>query len=65
MKDRPYLIVSGLLFSLVALAHLLRLAYKVPLQVGEWSVPLWPSAVAVIVTFSLLVWAFRLARLEQ
>lgn len=64
MKDKPYLIVSGILFGLVTLGHLMRLIYKLPVQIGEWGVPMWPSALAVIVTFSLLVWALRLARAQ-
>lgn len=64
MRDKPYLIISGILFSLVALGHLLRLVYQVPVQVGEWTLPQWPSALAVVVTFTLMVWAFRLAKLQ-
>lgn len=64
MKIRPYLIVSGILFGLVALGHLLRLTYEVPAQIGEWTVPLWLSVIVVIVTFSLFAWAFRLARTQ-
>ena len=64
MKDKPYLIFSGIVFALVTLGHLLRLTYQIPVQVGGWSVPLWPSMIAVVVTFALFVWAFRLARAQ-
>lgn len=64
MKDKPYLIFSGIVFALVTLGHLLRLTYQIPVQVGGWSVPLWPSMIAVVVTFALFVWAFRLAKAQ-
>jgi hypothetical protein len=38
---RYYLRVSGTLFGLIALGHLLRLLYRVPAELGQWVVPLW------------------------
>lgn len=47
MKTGSKLAVS--LFTLVAIAHLLRLIYGVDLTVGDWSAPEWVSVVGVIV----------------
>lgn len=38
-----------LLFSLVSIAHLLRLIYSVDVIVGEWSAPQWISVLGTIV----------------
>ena len=33
--------ISGTIFGIVALLHLLRLFTKVPVVIGCWSMPLW------------------------
>ena len=62
MKDKPYLIVSGVLFALITIGQLMRLTYQIPVQIGMWNVPFWPSVIAVILAFALCVWAFRLVQ---
>lgn len=62
MNTRPYLIISGIIFLLIAIGHALRLGFEWPLKLGVWSVPLWASAAAVVVAIVLFVWAFWLAR---
>ena len=59
---RSYLIVSGVLFGAVALLHLLRLLYGWPAQVGTLAMPLWVSAIGLIVAALLCLWAFALVR---
>lgn len=58
---RRYEKVSGVLFSLLALVQLTRLVLQWPVQVATVNVPLWPSAVAAVITGSLAVWGFRTA----
>jgi len=67
-RERPmrhYLRVSGTLFGLIALGHLLRLLYRVPAELGQWVVPPWVSAIGVLLSGALAVWAFRLGRRVQ
>jgi hypothetical protein len=64
MKDKPYLIVTGVLFGLITLGQLMRLTFQIPVQIGAWNVPLWPSMIAVVLAFALFVWAFRLAKMQ-
>jgi hypothetical protein len=59
---RPYLIVTGIVFGAVALAHLLRLIYGWSVQIGAEVVPMWISAIALLVAGVLCVWAFAIAR---
>ena len=59
---RFYLRVSGTLFGLIALGHLLRLLYRVPAEVGQWGVPLWVSVIGLLLPAALALWAFRLER---
>ncbi|HEV8374808.1 MAG TPA: hypothetical protein VGR38_01085 [Candidatus Polarisedimenticolia bacterium] len=61
MGVRAYLVVSGCLFGVVALAQLVRAIRHVPVALGSHSVPVALSWVAAIVTGSLSAWALRLA----
>ena len=60
MGYKNYCAVSGVLFSLVAIAHLLRIIYGMPIQVDEYVVPMLVSWVGLIVPAGLAFWAFRI-----
>jgi len=60
MGHKEYCVVSGTLFALVALAHLLRIVYGMSVQVDEYVVPMLVSWIALIVPAGLAVWAFRI-----
>ena len=53
--------VSGVFFGLLATVQLVRLLFRWPVQVASVSVPLWVSALAVVITGALAIWAFRTA----
>jgi hypothetical protein len=61
MNSRTYLAVSGTVFGLVALLHLLRVVNGWPVEVGPWSAPMEVSYFGTIFPVILCVWAFRLA----
>ena len=54
---RNYIIITGAIFTLVALAHVLRLVFDWPIQIADVPVPLWVSWIAVIVPASIAIWA--------
>ena len=60
MSKNQYFVISGVLFSLVALAHLLRIVFGMPVYVNEYTVPMLFSWIGFIVPGVLAVWAFRL-----
>lgn len=62
MTSRTYCVVSGTLFSLVALAHLLRILYGMPIVVDAYDVPMTVSWFGLVVPAALAFWAFRLAK---
>ena len=62
MGHKDYCTVSGVLFTLVALAHLLRIVNGMSIQVDEYEVPMFVSWVGLVVPASLAVWAFRINR---
>ncbi len=61
MNDKTYLIVSGVIFGLSTIGQLIRLIFQVPVQVATLNIPVWPSALGLIVALSMCIWAFRLA----
>jgi hypothetical protein len=62
MGHKEYCFVSGVLFSLVALAHLLRVLYGLSVQVDDVAVPMLVSWIGFAVPAALAVWAFRISR---
>ena len=54
--------VAGTIFGLVCLAQLVRFATQVEILVGGHSIPLWPSAVAAVITASLGLWLWKLSK---
>ena len=56
---KPVALIATIFLALVALAHLLRLAFQVAVVAGGVVVPLWMSALACIVTGGLAVLLWR------
>ena len=54
-----YVVVSGLVFGVIAVLQAFRALTQLPAQVGGFEVPVWASWVAVAVAGSLCVWAFK------
>jgi hypothetical protein len=59
MDRKTYLVVAGIIFTLVALFHLVRIFENWPVIIGDWSVPKWVSWVGLIVAGGLALLAFR------
>ena len=58
---RPYLLLSGVIFAVVALLHLLRLVYSWPAQLGAWTMPMGFSWIGLLAAGTLAAWAFSLS----
>jgi len=59
---KPASLVASLVFSLVALAHLLRLVFQTDVLVGGTVMPMWLSVVGLLVTGGLAVGLWREGR---
>jgi hypothetical protein len=59
---RAYLQVSGVLFGLIALGHLLRLWRHWSVDLAGQTVPLWASWLGLVLAGALSIWALRLMR---
>jgi hypothetical protein len=54
-----YVVVSGVLFGVVAILQAVRALNQWPVHVAGIEVPVWGSWIAMVVAGSLCVWAFR------
>ncbi len=61
MNRKNYCLISGTLFSLVAIAHLLRILSGASILVDDYAVPMFFSWVGLIVPGVLALWALRVA----
>ena len=61
MNPRAYQLISGTVFGVVALGHLLRVVNGWTLVIGSWLVPMWISWLGTLGPAILCVWAFRSA----
>lgn len=58
MKRRLPLLVAGVIFFIVALAHLLRLLYRWELIIDGYVITMTVSVIAFIVATLLSLWMF-------
>lgn len=56
---KPAALVATLFLSLIALAHLLRIAFQVEVTAGPLVIPMWASSLAVIGPGALAIWLWR------
>ncbi len=57
---RTYVVISAVIFGLVAVTHLLRAVNEWNFEVGSVSVSVGASWVAFVITATLCAWAIRL-----
>ena len=65
MTQKLYLLISGSVFALMGIFHLIRIISQWSLQIGAVGIPQWPSWLAIIAGTILSIWAFRLAILSR
>jgi len=62
MSEKKFLIISGLIFLVVAVIHVLRLALGWQVIIGDWAVPMWVSWVACVIAGFLAYVGWKLSR---
>ena len=53
MDQKTFTIVAGVVFLVVALFHLVRIYEGWPVEIGDWSIPMWVSWIGLIVAGGL------------
>jgi Mn2+/Fe2+ NRAMP family transporter len=62
MNQKTFSIVAGGIFAVVALVHLVRIYMDWPIVIGDWSVPMWVSWIALVIAGGLAYLGLRPAR---
>ncbi len=63
MKQKTFTLTVGVVFSIIAVLHVLRLLFGWEAVIGGWSTPLWVSWVAITVSGYLGYTAFKLQKM--
>jgi hypothetical protein len=62
MNQKTFSLATGLIFLLIAVIHILRLAFKWEAVLNGWAVPMWVSAVALLIAAYLAFEGLKLSR---
>ena len=62
MDAKTFSLVAGVIFAVVALAHLARIAMDWSVAIGDWSIPMWVSWVALVVAGGLALLGLRFSQ---
>jgi hypothetical protein len=62
LSQKTFSLIAGLIFSLIAVGHLLRLVYSWPMQIAGWTAPLWASWAGLLVAGFLGISGLALSR---
>jgi hypothetical protein len=62
MTQKAFLLTAGVVFTVIALAHLLRILLGVAVVVNDIPIRMWASGIAVVISGYLGYEGFRLAR---
>jgi hypothetical protein len=62
MNQGAFVLLTSSIFALIALLHALRLIYGWNVTIGEWTVPVWVSAVGFLVAGYLALQGLLLKR---
>jgi hypothetical protein len=62
MSRRSYALVTGVIFLVIAILHLLRVIFGWAAIIGGWIMPIWVSWVALVVAGYLAYEGFRMRK---
>jgi hypothetical protein len=49
MSTKSYCLWTGILFAIIFLVHLYRIAAGIPISIGSSAIPMWPSWIGLAV----------------
>ena len=61
MDAKTFSLVAGVIFAGVALFHLARIVMDWSVIIGDWSIPMWASWIALVVAGGLALLGLRLS----
>ena len=60
MDQKTFVLLAGVIFAIVALAHLLRILMGWSIVIDNWTVPMWLSWIALVIAGVLSYFGFSL-----
>ena len=60
-NDKWFFTISSIIFTVIAIAHLARILYVLPINIDGYELPLWCSGVAVLLAGYLATRGFMAA----
>ena len=57
--------LAAAIFLIIAVGHAVRLIFKWVVLIGGWQVPMWVSAVAIVISGYLAYEGFRISQSKQ
>jgi len=61
MDAKTFSLLAGVIFAVVALFHLVRIFMEWTVIIGDWSIPMWASWIALVVAGGLALLGLRLS----
>ena len=61
MDAKAFSLMAGVIFAAVALFHLARIFLEGSVSIGDWSIPMWVSWIALVVAGGLALLGLRLS----
>ncbi len=65
MNRKSYLLATAIVFSVIGLIHLLRIILGWEAAIAGWTVPMWLSWLALIVSAAFAYFGFTHARSDR
>ncbi len=62
MNQKYYLLATAIIFSVIAVLHLVRLVLDWNAVIEGWSVPMWLSWVAIVVSVVFAYYGFTFSK---
>lgn len=65
MTNKGYKQITAVIFLIISIVHGLRLLLGWPVTIGSISIPIWISAIAVVMALTLACYGFKLGQEEK
>lgn len=65
LSAKTFFQLTGVIFSVIGVLHLLRLFYGWSIVIVGWTVPLWFSAVGIVIAWYIAYNAWQLAKKKK
>jgi hypothetical protein len=59
MNRKIYCLATAVVFAVIGLVHLVRIVLEWDAAIGGWSVPMWPSWLALVVSTVFAYYGFK------